>query len=85
MTFKGNLPPKYQFTTRQVDKGCKRKKFSLMTQNPTMSMHKHVHPKATYLLSTRSQHSKWVKDRRKRKEFSLMTQNATMTMHKHVH
>jgi len=43
MFFKGDLPPEYQFTKQQVDKGDKRKEFSFMTQNPTMSMHKHAH------------------------------------------
>jgi len=33
----------HQFKTQQVGKGGKRNKFSLMAQNPIMSMRKHVH------------------------------------------
>jgi len=37
----------HQFTSQQVDKGGKRKEFSLNI-NPNLSTHKHVHSKATY-------------------------------------
>jgi len=41
----------HQFKTQQVGKGGNRRnEFSLITQNPLMSMHKHVHSKATHLL-----------------------------------
>ena len=33
----------HQFTTQKVGKGGKRYEISLITQNPIMSMHKHVH------------------------------------------
>ena len=32
----------HQFTTQQVGKGGKGNKFSLITQNPIFSMHKHI-------------------------------------------
>jgi len=84
-SLKGNLPPKYQFTTQQVGKGGKRKEFSLMTQNPTMTMHKDVHSKATYPLRVQQLTTYQVGKGGKWNKISLMTQNPTMSMHKHVH
>jgi len=84
-SLKGNLPPKYQFTTQQVGKGGIRNEFSLMTQNPIMSMHKDVHSKATYPLRVQQLTTHQVGKGGKWNKFSLITQNPIMSMHKRFH
>ena len=67
----------YQFiTTQQVGKkGKKRNKFSLITQNPIMSMHQDAHSKATYRLRVHQFTTQQVgKGGKRRNEFSLITQ-----------
>jgi len=64
----------------------RRNEFSLITQNPIMSMHKYVHWKATYPLSVHQFITQQVsKGGKRRNGFSLITQNPIMGMHKHVH
>ena len=67
-----------------MGKGGKRNEFSLITQNPILSMHKHVHSKATYNLRVHQFTTQQVGKGGKRDEFSLITQNPIMSMHKHV-
>jgi len=76
----------HQFITQKVGKGGKRmNEFSLITQNPILSTHKHVYSKATYPLRVH-QFTTQVDNRYKRRnEFSLIPKNPIMHMHKNVH
>ena len=49
-SIRGNLPAKSTVHITASGKGGKRNQFSLITPNPILSMHKHVHSEATYLL-----------------------------------
>ena len=65
-----------QFTTQQVGKGGKGKELSLMAQNPTMNMHKHVHYRElTGYQCARSQHSQWVKEVKEGKNLTQHTKS----------
>jgi len=50
MFIQSNLLPEYQFTPQKEGEGGKRNEYSLITQNPILSVHKHVYSKATYNL-----------------------------------
>jgi len=70
-----------QFTAWQVDKGGRKEQFSLITQNPILSM-QNVHLKATYQLRVHQFTAQQVgKGGKEGTIFSLITQNPILSMH----